>query len=76
LKRLFKDALEGIHLWITDAFQRVIECVPPEQCFHSWKSEVRQRLPEDGAFVREQRLGGHAFWRSNGNRRSRSRSSS
>lgn len=61
LKRLFKDAPKGVHLWITDAFHEIIERIPPEQCFRFWKSNVRQRLLEDGLFVREAWPGNYAY---------------
>ncbi|WP_342239790.1 hypothetical protein [Inquilinus sp. OTU3971] len=53
LKRLFRAAPVGVHLWITDVFHLVIERIPPELCFRFWKSEVQSRLMEDGFFMRE-----------------------
>ncbi|MGO1080606.1 hypothetical protein [Inquilinus sp. CA228] len=53
LKRLFRAAPVGVHLWITDVFRLVIERIPPERCFRFWKSEVQPRLMEDGGFARE-----------------------
>lgn len=53
LKRLLRAEPHGVHLWITDVFHRVLEQIPPERCFHFWKSEVRPQLMEDGGFARE-----------------------
>lgn len=61
LERLFKEAPGGVHFWITTMFDEVIERIPPNQCFRFWKREVKQRLLEDGVFLREHWPGQYAY---------------
>lgn len=53
LRHLLRGWPLGVHLWVTDVFHQVLERIPPERCFRFWTSDVRLRLMEHGAFVRE-----------------------
>ncbi|MGO4722614.1 MULTISPECIES: hypothetical protein [unclassified Inquilinus] len=61
MKQLLRDNPEGVHLWVTNVFQEVIERIPPRRCFHFWKSEVQQRLMEDGGFANDMWPGRYAY---------------
>jgi len=49
------------HLWVTDVFHVIRQRIAPEGCFNFWKTELKHRVLEKPAFVREQWAGGYAY---------------
>src|SRR5258708_410663 len=49
------------HLWVTDVFHVVHRRIAPEWCFKFWKTELKDGVIEEPAFVREQWPDGYAY---------------